>query len=412
MIDNRRSFMQPGDDGERPVFGIGIRTKLVSLTTLIGTATSAGVATFLFVVRGVPLNTAAICGTAIIPIVLVVFIYMSVIKNRIRTINRAIEEFRPESMKSRLYVRNHDEIGSLEKDFNTMADAISLHCIRQDRLIASVGRFIPHGIPQLFRKKNISEIEHGDFINGEMSILYIEIQDYETLVKSMTVEELFEFSNEFLRKVGPEIREYGGYIHESTHRSVTALFTERPDDCIDAAIAISRNIKRSSSSGGKKDLEQMILGIGVTFDRAVYGFVGEIDRLNPTIASKALEAAVRCAETAGKYSIGILVSGQTLKSATDLSKYHYRYVDRIVPGKHSESMTIYEIYDADDPVVVGLKNAVKQEYEVGIKLYLAGRIQQAFAIFNALRDSNPDDPIVDLYIARCQYRITHGKKRR
>ena len=54
-------------------------------------------------------------------------------------------------------------------------------------------RFLPHQFLQLLNKESIVDVELGDQVNKEMSILFSDIRDFTTISEQMTPEDNFKF---------------------------------------------------------------------------------------------------------------------------------------------------------------------------------------------------------------------------
>ena len=57
------------------------------------------------------------------------------------------------------------------------------------------GRFVPHEFLRLLNKQSILEVELGDQIERQMSVLFSDIRDFTTLSETMTPENNFKFIN-------------------------------------------------------------------------------------------------------------------------------------------------------------------------------------------------------------------------
>src|SRR3712207_5118630 len=79
--------------------------------------------------------------------------------------------------------------------------------LRLSNLNISYGRFVPHKFLQLLNKESIIDVEIGDQMQQEMSILFSDIRDFTTLSETMTPAETFKFINDYLSRMEPAIVE-------------------------------------------------------------------------------------------------------------------------------------------------------------------------------------------------------------
>ncbi|HBY76692.1 MAG TPA: hypothetical protein DEG47_06745, partial [Cyanobacteria bacterium UBA11148] len=73
-------------------------------------------------------------------------------------------------------------------------------------------RFVPSEFLQFLNKKSIVDVQLGDQIEQEMSVLFSDIRNFTTLSEQMNPEENFKFINSYLSHISPVIREHQGFI--------------------------------------------------------------------------------------------------------------------------------------------------------------------------------------------------------
>jgi two-component system sensor histidine kinase ChiS len=118
-------------------------------------------------------------------------------------------------------------------------------------LNAALRRFVPQEFVQLLGKKSIVDVSLGDQIQGQMTILTSDIRSFTTLSETMTPEENFSFLNAYLGRVSPIIRQHKGIIDKYIGDAIMALFPEKPEQALQAAIAIRQAISRYRNCGLK-----------------------------------------------------------------------------------------------------------------------------------------------------------------
>jgi response regulator RpfG family c-di-GMP phosphodiesterase len=68
-------------------------------------------------------------------------------------------------------------------------------------------RFVPRQFLQLLNKSSIVDIQLGEAVQQEMSVLFSDIRDFTTLSESMKLEDNFKFINAYLSRMEPAINE-------------------------------------------------------------------------------------------------------------------------------------------------------------------------------------------------------------
>jgi len=73
-------------------------------------------------------------------------------------------------------------------------------------------RFVPSEFIQFLNKQSIIDVQLGDQVEKEMSVLFSDIRSFTTLSEQMKPEENFRFINSYLSYISPVIREHQGFI--------------------------------------------------------------------------------------------------------------------------------------------------------------------------------------------------------
>ena len=72
------------------------------------------------------------------------------------------------------------------------------------------------------------------------------------------------------------------------------------------------------------------------------------------------------------------------------------------PSFHKTGKNIYEIYDEDEDDQVILKDRTKDRLVDAIHLIIKGSVLEAKEIFVQIKQENPHDGVVDVYLRRCE----------
>ncbi|NIP95845.1 MAG: adenylate cyclase, partial [Akkermansiaceae bacterium] len=69
-----------------------------------------------------------------------------------------------------------------------------------DALNQSYARFVPHQFLDILEKRSIVDVEIGDQVQGEMTILFSDIEGFTGMSEAMTPEETFELVNRYFQR--------------------------------------------------------------------------------------------------------------------------------------------------------------------------------------------------------------------
>lgn len=211
------------------------------------------------------------------------------------------------------------------------------------RLNQSMERFVPREFLRFLKKDNVMEIELGDHASHRMTVLFADIRDFTSLSEKLTPEENFRFINSFLNRMGPIIRDHHGFVDKYMGDGIMALFPDRAEDAVEAAIHLREELVRYNHDRGKMDYQPINFGVGLHTGDLMLGTVGENRRMDGTVISDAVNLASRIEALTKKLGIGIAISEATYACLASPDSYEIRYVGKEwVKGK-SKEVSIFEV---------------------------------------------------------------------
>jgi two-component system sensor histidine kinase ChiS len=264
------------------------------------------------------------------------------------------------------------------------------------------GRFVPHQFIQLLEKQSVVDVKLGDHIEKEMSILFSDIRGFTSLSESMTPQENFDFINAYLSRMEPIISKYEGFIDKYIGDAIMALFPLGADQAVQASIGMLTRLREYNTTRGRPGRPVLKIGIGIHTGVLMLGTVGGENRMDGTVIADAVNLASRTEGLTKIYGVALLITEQTLDRLDQQTQYKIRLIDRVrVKGK-TKPVTVYEVFDADAPEQVSLKQDTMDIYEAAFEAYHEGNLQRAHELFLDVLKANPDDSPVQVYVQRCE----------
>jgi adenylate cyclase len=269
-------------------------------------------------------------------------------------------------------------------------------------------RFVPYELILYLKKESILEVQLGNQIQREMTILFSDIRSFTQLSETMTPEENFNFLNAYLKRMNPCVQYHSGFIDKYIGDGLMALFPLTPDNAIESAIEMQKEIRNYNKSRLEKKYKPIEIGIGIHTGMIILGTIGTEDRMEGTVISDAVNLASRIEGLTKIYGASILMSIETLFSLEDADKYLYRILDRVKVKGKEKNLTVVEILDGHSEAVFDLFKATKTQFEMGVSLYLTQDFHEAISCFTEIVSINPYDKAAELYLKRCTYYKAHG----
>ncbi|MEG4283100.1 ATP-binding protein [Microcoleus sp. A006_D1] len=282
---------------------------------------------------------------------------------------------------------------------NELLARIKTH-IRLTKINAAYGRFVPHDFLRFLGHESILDVQLGDQIQKEMTILFSDIRSFTTISEAMTPQENFNFINSYLSRVSPVIRAHQGFIDKYIGDAIMALFPESPDDAVRAAVEMQKQVIIYNQHRQLSNYAPIAIGIGLHAGTLMLGTIGEEERMESTVIADAVNLASRLEGLTKVYGSGILVTESVLERLGDREKYLYRFVDRVtVKGKKSV-VSVFEIYDAETEQSIELKQETAAAFQKGLELYFEQNFTKSQKLFKKISETNPQDKLAAIYCQR------------
>ncbi len=252
-------------------------------------------------------------------------------------------------------------------------------------------RFVPNELLHLLSKKNILDIQLGEQVELNMTVLFSDIRSFTSLSEKMSAQENFDFINAYLSEIIPIIHANNGIIDKYIGDAIMALFINA-DDAVNAAIDM---VKAQRYQG-------IEAGIGLNTGNLMLGIIGDTNRLQCTVISDTVNVASRLESITKTYKVPFIISQSTFNNLTDTSLYKYRFIDNIKVKGRLEHLNIFEIFNSEEKTIQDRKLANLELFETAINLYQHHKFVETEKIMRQCLHTNPYDTVAELFIHRCE----------
>ncbi|MBF0278860.1 MAG: hypothetical protein HQM13_13755 [SAR324 cluster bacterium] len=292
----------------------------------------------------------------------------------------------------------------VQSGHDTIKDLIETRKKQAD-LIKSYGRFVPSEFLLKLNKKEITDIELGDNVLQDMTILFTDIRSFTTLSEQMTPEENFRFVNSYFRHMGPLVRQNGGFVDKYIGDGIMALFPQSAENAVDAGIAMLERLIAYNEKRRKSGYSSIRVGIGINTGSLMLGTIGEENRMEGTVISDNVNLASRIEGLTKTYGTPLLISEASYQALKDPGKYAIRFIDRVKVKGKSKQVTVYEVFNSDPTTVKELKIAGTKTFEKACLHFHENEFDLALAMFENCLKENPQDLVAEIYVERCHKRM-------
>ncbi len=263
-------------------------------------------------------------------------------------------------------------------------------------------RFVPQQLLQHLNKRSITEVNLGDNVELEMSVMFSDIRAFTTISEALTPAESFQFINDYLARLEPVVVEHHGFIDKYIGDAIMALFSGGADDAVNGGIAMQKTLAVYNRERQSSPYPEVKIGIGINTGRLMLGTVGGKDRMDGTVISDAVNLAARLEALTKHYGVDLLISHHTYAQLRYPQSHCIRKIGTTEVRGRSQLVTIYEVFDADEMALRVAKQAISDGFDRALIAYEQQHWQEALQLFRTCLKQAPNDPVAQYYVDQCQ----------
>jgi class 3 adenylate cyclase len=203
-----------------------------------------------------------------------------------------------------------------------------------------------------------------------------------------------------LEQIGPILRKHNGFIDKYIGDAIMALFPNGPEDAIQSAIAIRKYLENYNSNRISNQLPPINIGFGIHTGSMILGTIGELERMESTVISDAVNLGSRLEGLTKIYGVTILVSDYSMQKLIQPKQYHYRKIDQVKVKGKVQIVSITEIFDGDSPEILALKQKSKELFEQAVIAFELNDFNEAKRLFEQVYNIYPEDGPTLFYIEK------------
>jgi len=297
---------------------------------------------------------------------------------------------------------NNEQVDILTKKLAEEGREKSSHKSQLLQLNQAYKRFVPEEFLKFLGKDSVTDVQLGDLVEKEMTVLFSDIRDFSILSRDMNAEEQFDFINIYLGQMEPVITQHHGLIDKYMGDGIMALYPTCADDALQGAIAMLKKLVEYNELLQEAGYPSISIGIGLNTGNLILGTIGGKNRMDGTVISAAVSLASKIEEMTRVYSTPLLITENTFNELKDESQYNIRVIDRAKVKGANESVMVFEVFDADPPEWIELKIRTLADFEEGCAAYHSKQYEEARKHFEKVLAVNPNDKAAQAYNERCK----------
>jgi len=336
------------------------------------------------------------------------------VMERLNPLRAAFDEVGSGKLDVRVEEAGSRELVAIGRGFNRMTESLreTLTDLERRNLdLAEMNRaairFVPFQFLELLRKSSIREIERGDQIELEISVLFSDIRGFTTMAEGMGAKDTFGFINRYFGHMEAAIHREEGFINDIYGDGIMALFHRGADAALRAALGMVQAVEQFNATLRTEGKTPIRIGIGMHSGPLMLGTIGGKDRLSCTVIGDPANAAARVEGMTKLYGAQLLISDGTHRRLGDPSRYRLREIDRVQAKGKREPLGIYQVLDGEPGEIGEAQWQSRATFAEGLELYRRGSFAEARRSFEACLGKAKDDEPAKLYVERCRRCLEH-----
>jgi class 3 adenylate cyclase len=205
---------------------------------------------------------------------------------------------------TRVPVVTTDEIGTLARSFNDMAEGLE----ERERIREVFGTYVDSGVAEHI-------LELGTSLAGEeveITAMFLDVRDFTGFAERSSPPEVVAALNRMFELIVPIVHEHGGHVDKYVGDGLLAVFgaparqPDHADQALAAAVKMIRRVKYEMAG-------ELSIGIGLNSGVVLAGSVGGGGRLEFSVIGDAVNVAARVESATRKTGDDLLIAGRTLE---------------------------------------------------------------------------------------------------
>ena len=284
--------------------------------------------------------------------------------------------------------------------FSRISKEIKALFKKQVQLTEAYQRFVPEQLLESLDKKSILDVQLGNQVQKEMTILFSDIRSFTNISEQLEPAENFKFVNDYLAAVVPSIRKYDGYVDKYIGDAIMALFTKKSSDAVNSAIDMLSKLEILNKKRVKDNLPNISIGIGINSGSVMLGTLGVADRMEGSVISDTVNLSARLEELTKYYKVPLIISSDTEKMLP--GSIMRREIDEIEVKGKTNKVRIFEVFQWESKKIRDKKIELMPIFDKALEQYRKNNLKNCHKQLKKYEDFLPDDPILDLYLDRCK----------
>ncbi|MEM7403204.1 MAG: adenylate/guanylate cyclase domain-containing protein [Myxococcota bacterium] len=280
---------------------------------------------------------------------------------------------------------------------------------QREKQVECFRKFVPMEFTEILSRESLADIELGECVKRDMSVLFIDIRGFDNLLQQMSPQESFQFLNGYFKRIEPSIRKAGGFVDKYIGDAVMAVFHETAK-AVQAVSDVKQTVKEYNQQRHSKGRQPICVSMGIHTGPLMLGIVGVESRMQSTVIADAVNLASRLEGAAKIFGATALVSQKVLDEVCVANRpegMQTRFLGKVQVKGRQEVVRIHELLLRDEDAATNAKINTKTEFEDALQRYFAKDFNGCIHIFESILQQTKADQATQYYLQRAQHFAQH-----
>jgi class 3 adenylate cyclase len=267
-------------------------------------------------------------------------------------------------------------------------------------------KFVPSEFIKSLGKATITEVFLGDLVEREVTVVFVDIRGFTTISEGMDPRDNFLFVNGFNNRMGPIVRQNGGFIMQYLGDGFMALFTGGSQGALKASVDMHHALRDYNRERHLKKRPPVSIGVGMQSGKLIMGITGDDQRLDAAIISDTVNTAARIEGLSKHFGTSILLTQECMESLTHPEDFDFRYLGQVQLKGKQKPIDLFECINGDALELQQHKLENLATFDHAMELYFKKEFAMAAVTFQQIFKKNPEDYTAKLFLNRSAHLIT------
>ncbi len=207
----------------------------------------------------------------------------------------------------------------------------------------------------------------------------------------------------YLKNITPDVINNNGLVKTVNDGSIMILFKNDPDAAVTVSMMMQERLRKFQASNMEEVNSITNIGFGIyTCTLSVSSFE-ELETIDEDVIANEVSISTQLSALNKTFGTSALICDTSFSKLTNIFNYNHRFVGKIIVKEERETISVFEIFDADQKDTIEKKQNNLENYDKGIFYYNSKNFEQAIVYFQMVLDSHPQDMVAAMYMERSQY---------